>query len=329
MVLCTCQVVFALPLSYQFTNIGQSFSGDSFARGINNLGQVVGNYQDSNREDRAFLWDPKTGVQDLGPGIAKSINDRGEVIIKNGSTAYHWYKGTTTEMTSLGSHGEIYKINNRGQVVGDYEGDDYVMKGFIWQNGITTHIGSLAGPAGESNAISINDSGTVVGWSSSSDKLIHMIYWEDGSLYDAGYYYDSTRKQSLLTDINNDGLAVALVFDTSTPFVKYEGYWGYGKPPVYVGPVWAWALNDLGVVVGDTKGHGAFVWDIFDGQKSLKDMLETPYPYGLRSAYDINNYGQIVGTTGADAFLLTPIPEPTTSVSLLLGILFLKRSRCR
>jgi probable HAF family extracellular repeat protein len=191
MVLCTCQVVFALPLSYQFTNIGQSFSGDSFARGINNLGQVVGNYQDSNRKDRAFLWDSKTGVQDLGPGIAKSINDRGEVIIKNGSTAYHWYKGAMTEIGSVGSGGDVYKINNQGQVVGSYyEGGNSIMKGFVWKDGIITSIGSLGGPTGSSNAIGINDYGTVVGWSSSTDTNYHMIYWGEGSMWDMGYYYD-------------------------------------------------------------------------------------------------------------------------------------------
>jgi probable HAF family extracellular repeat protein len=330
-VLCTCPVIFALPLSYEFTNLGQWLSGHSYARGINNLGQVVGNYQDANRKDRAFLWDPKTGVRDLGPGIANSINDRGEVIIKNGSSAYHWYNGTMTEIGSVGSGGEVYKINNQGQVVGNnYEGGNSTMKGFVWKDGITTYIGSLVGPTGSSNAISINDYGTVVGWSSSTDTNKHMIYWGDGAMWDMGYYYDDPKKISLLRDINNDDVAISLVMDITKSYsLKYESYWGVGKPPEYLGPVQAYALNDLGVVVGETTGHDAFVWDVIDGGKLLNEMLETPYPYGLHSTYDINNYGQIVGTTGTYAFLLTPIPEPATSVTLLLGILFLKRSKGR
>jgi probable HAF family extracellular repeat protein len=331
-VLCTCPVIFALPLSYQFTDIGQLFSGNSYARGINNLGQVVGNYKDSKGKDRAFLWDSITGVRELGPGIAKSINDRGEVIIQNGSTAYHWYNGTTNEMKSLGAGGDIYKINNQGQVVGvDYEGGNSIMKGFVWKDGITTYIGSLGGPSVSSNAVSINDYGTVVGWSSLTGPQEHLIYWGDGAMYDMGFYYDDLDKHSTFMDINNEGIALAIVIDTTRiSSVKYESYWGVGQPPEYIGPVHAYALNDLGVVVGeDTVVHKAFVWDVIEGKRFLKDMIDPPYPYGLHFAYDINNYGQIVGSTGLSAYLLTPIPEPATSLTLLMGLLCLKRYRGR
>jgi probable HAF family extracellular repeat protein len=61
----------------------------------------------------------------------------------------------------LGIFGELATaatdINGAGQVVGYQSGSDDVMRGFLWKNGVTTHLGSLGGD--ESVALDINGLG--------------------------------------------------------------------------------------------------------------------------------------------------------------------------
>jgi probable HAF family extracellular repeat protein len=73
-------------LSYQTTDLG-TLPGNtsSYAYGINNSGQVVGQSYFGG-PGRAFLWDATSGMQDLGtlPGdctsYARGINDSGQVV---------------------------------------------------------------------------------------------------------------------------------------------------------------------------------------------------------------------------------------------------------
>jgi probable HAF family extracellular repeat protein len=59
---------------------------------------------------------------------------------------------------------------------------------------------------------------------------------------------------------------------------------------------------------------------------NLNDSLSPASGWYLQNAYNINNVGQIVGwgTLNGETrgFLLTPVPEPTSFLLLLVGILF-------
>jgi hypothetical protein len=64
----------------------------------------------------------------------------------------------------------------------------------------------------------------------------------------------------------------------------------------------------------------------------LNSLVTLPAGWTLTEAWDINNAGQIVGYASFNglnrAFLLTPVPEPTTVASLcVLGMMFLRRSK--
>ena len=61
--------------------------GGTFSRAtaLNNSGQVVGFSADAVGEGHAFLWDPRSGMVDLGTlggssSAAFGINDRGQVV---------------------------------------------------------------------------------------------------------------------------------------------------------------------------------------------------------------------------------------------------------
>ena len=103
----------------------------STASGISARGQVVGYSAAAPGEPHAFLWEARTGMQDLGTlggtiSIASGINARGQVVGASDTAAgpdhaFLWEAGTG--MQDLGTLGGPYStalgINARGQVVGE------------------------------------------------------------------------------------------------------------------------------------------------------------------------------------------------------------------
>ncbi len=110
-------------------------------------------------------------------------------------------------------------------------------------------------------------------------------------------------------------------------FIWQNGVMTYlGSLPGATGAAdYARGINNLGQVVGMSGSH-AFVWDSVDGMQDLNDLLDASGTgWQLTHPYDINDRGQIVGfgTNPAGlshAFVLTPIPEPSTlAIWSLLG----------
>ena len=101
----------------------------------------------------------------------------------------------------------------------------------------------------------------------------------------------------------------------------------------------AYGINDFTQVVGDaTPMPGpvggdthAFIWTAATGMQDLNNLVinPPPGPQFLRTAYAINNRGQIVGMTGGidnddykgRAFLLTPV---NNDISYLWELLLLQ-----
>jgi probable HAF family extracellular repeat protein len=241
-------------------------AGDAYARGINDLGQIVGYSSGPPEAYHAVLWDHGS-LTDLGtlPGgrvsDAYDINNSGQVVgyatVPRSSypndedvRAFLWDHGVMTDLGALADGDTIaYGINDVGQVVGLSRAGAHD-HAFLWENGVMTDLGSLDGSFAEVG-LDIDDTGTVVGVSTVPPEL-HAVVWEAGRIVDLGDLPGATDSQAL--GIDSRGRIV-----------------GTSQPP----------------------GH-AFVWQ--DGvMHDLNDSISPASGWVLQSAFDINDSGQIVG----------------------------------
>jgi probable HAF family extracellular repeat protein len=181
----------------------------SEATAINDRGEVIGSVREAGREEHATLWRPAAGdafqAIDLGPGSARSINAMGQIVGPFASGPIWSPGGGETgssrriEVKGIGraaaSSAELVAINDRGQVIGmvhERVTEVYPVRGFLWEDGKETDLGSLGGPHCRPTAL--NASGQVVGSSTYRSiprgiaplYLSHAFLWQKGTMRDLG-----------------------------------------------------------------------------------------------------------------------------------------------
>jgi probable HAF family extracellular repeat protein len=316
---------------YQLTPLGfLPGRTDSWAFAINSSSEIVGT------SGHAFLWTKSGGMQDFlgsgGTGIA--ISDSGTIVgsapIANTSNspgasgAFLWTAtGGMQALGTLGNASEADAISSDGTIVGWSTLKSGFRAPFIW-----TALGGMKQLGTVTNAIAlgINSSGQVVG---SSDSGLHVPYLWDaktGSIQNLGTLGKS---EGAATAINTAGQVVGwidsdLFIWTQAGGMRDLGHLGSG---VANNP----AINDLGQVVGSytfaTGGGSGFIWSQATGMRDLKSLVDSSANgWSLGRPMSINNVGQIVGV-GTDrsgfneAFLLTPLPEPSSLFLFAIGVL--------
>jgi probable HAF family extracellular repeat protein len=161
-------------------DLGTLGGGESYARGINDRGQVVGTSNTAGiGYEHAFLYSGSGPMQDLGTlggasSVAYGINISGQVVggaaLANGFEHAFLYSDDGP-MQDLGvlpgcEYSRAHGINNTGQIVGEcdaFSGGEYA---FIFSDGTMTDLNSLIDSASGWElwyANSINDVGQIVG----------------------------------------------------------------------------------------------------------------------------------------------------------------------
>jgi probable HAF family extracellular repeat protein len=271
---------------------------------LNDRGDVVGSATAADRTKHAMLWQAADGRGradpiDLGIGVAHGINERGQIVgefaggsLRNPSALDRKIGSIVrVEARRRGSQAEqgaeVITINNRGQIIGSVRGmttEVYPVRGFVWEGGKATDLGTLGAPHCHPRAV--NDAGQVVGMSSYAAisrgiaplYLVHAFLWERGKMRDLGALGAGRNSEAL--GLNEKGQVVG--------WSQTEG----GEKHPAGGPRVAFLYS-----------HGKMI--------DLNRLIPPDSGWTLREARAINDRGQIVGigVRGGEArgFLLSPL----------------------
>ncbi len=164
----------------------------SFARGINDRGDVVG-YSNVFGIPHAFLYDGST-LNDLGTlggptSRAFGLNNHRQVVGEStpaGSSSSHAFLDQAGTMTDLGTLGgaasAAYAINAFGTIVGEAQLADGSSHAFAYANGAMNDLGTLGGQ--NSVARGINRWGQIVGASQTASGAWHAFVFTGGVMLD-------------------------------------------------------------------------------------------------------------------------------------------------
>ncbi len=291
---------------YEIIELGTLGGTQSFARDINNQGQITGNARTSDNQLHAYIWE--NGVMtSLGtlPGHSfsrgYSINETGQIVGEsdnNQSQAFLWSEGTMTNIGNLGLGTAVAHGNNaRGQIVGASSTVNG-LRAFLFDRGRMTGLGTLGGNS--SRAWSINNAGAIVGLARNSSGVSHAFLWERGTMKDLG----SLAGDAGFSEAYSLNAAGAVVGRSAVPEGSQRAFlWSRGTM-TNLGTVddlrfsRANEINNRGTIVGTASRFEGFsgtavVW--LDGVIHDLNTLVEPTGFVLTSAEGINDAGEIVG----------------------------------
>jgi len=174
-----------------------------------------------------------------------------------------------------------------------------------------------------STAYAINSSGQIVGESSIGARW-HAFLYSDGAMHDLGIL--SGQQVSVAYSINASGQVVGESGASGSVYGEHAFLYSGGTMKdlgtLNGNTSIAYGINLSGQVVGNfqlsSQWTHAFIYS--DGSmKDLNTLIDPTSGWTLQYANAINDSGQIVGvgSHGSQrAFLLTPVPEPSTLVLL-------------
>jgi len=202
-----------------------TLGGISEAWAIDSSGVVVGDSAVSPSGDIHAFFTRGSNMSDItaadSRGYARGINSHGEIVGEGALNTglydkpFFYSNATLTYFEPLGqTYGAANAINDAGQIVG-YTGIAGGERAFLYQNGVSTDLGTLGGTWARTVAYAINQAGAVVGWAM-NEQFQHAFLYENGQMQDLG---------ALPPDGHNTNYSEAF------------------------------AINDRGVIVGDSNLH--------------------------------------------------------------------------
>jgi hypothetical protein len=219
----------ALPSVYAYASIDYPGAGVTQARGVNNQGQVVGSYGDS---QAAIYAEPGTRLHgfllDRGTfeniDVSDTVGTHPQAISESGSVAgftgdydqrccAHTHiagylqhsAGTVTSIENKGLNMFVQDTNDRGDVVGFSHGGGGTGPGFVWSDGVITEV---VRPGAVSTYLSATDEPqTVIGYGNG------WFTYRNGTI--AALSFPASMHNPSVTGINNQGDMVGVYTDNA------------------------------------------------------------------------------------------------------------------
>ncbi len=303
--------------------------GGGIAYGINASGQVVG----QNAVGHAFLYGNGTAT-DLGTlggssSFALGINDSGQVVgwadsVGNTTHGFLYSNGAMTNLSPSSLTGGAQGINASGQVVGWYSNSSTATQPFLYSNGVENNLGTF--PVGSNTyPLSINGNGQVVGYTYQTGITGEQPFLiSNGTTQifglSGGFQMINASGQEVGGHYLSDTVWHALLNRNGT-MTDLETLGGSNS--------WAYGINTAGQVVGDayTPGGADHAFLYSNGTMTdLNSLIDPHLGWTLETAQAINDKGQIVGwgtnaSGQTEAFLLSPLPEPSSVMLAALGFI--------
>ena len=170
-----------------------------------------------------------------------------------------------------------------------------------------TDLGSLGG--GDTQAFDLNDAAQVVGYSRTASMQSRAFLWDGGQMANLGVV-NADDFQSAATDVNGLGHAVGTStlkngFGRAALFRDGFALGLTPELPPYEGTSFASAINDAGQIVGGIDDDSSGYYDGILWHNGTRTNLGGLGGASTRPA-DINNAGQIVGTSNTSVELGQP-----------------------
>jgi probable HAF family extracellular repeat protein len=215
------------PGQYTYTTIDFPGAAETVVMGINNHGQIVGQYGNidlvnpSKTGNGGFVLDGGTFQEICVPDSkytnASGINDHG-VIVGSYRTQDDHTRGFLWDgagyhdiVTPFADGASVNGINNHGQLVGTYSNDDFELDqhGFLY-DGVEFH--SIDHPdANQTHVTGINDSGELVGYYRTDGASIGFLI--SGDVFKP----ISATSTTQVLGVNNEGQAVGVFVGLARP----------------------------------------------------------------------------------------------------------------
>ena len=240
----------------------------SFATAVNDFQQIVGGTYTTGTTEHAFLWNPATGMQDLGTlggdfSVAYGINQLGQVVGQSttASGAFHAFLWTAAGgMQDLGalnvgadSASIAYAISDNGLIVGASIGRHGVNLATLWVNG-QIHVLKHLGTVPNSTAFAINAAGQVVGAETPSMPIKDSdpFSWTlPGGVMKLKFLYGALSGSAAAVNASSQAAGWCVMYDGSNQAVLWQSDGTVQALGTLGGPdSTAQAINDAGTVVG-------------------------------------------------------------------------------
>src|SRR5688572_1105110 len=328
---------------YTVMDLGTLGGASSYAFDINSTNQIVGYAKLSTGAERAFLFRDanNNGMADSGEMVnlgtlaghassyAYAVNNDG-IIVGISITATNSRKAVRFQTTGnptdlqMGIASSAYDVNIHGEIVGaTLLGISYTAV-HRSPSGQVTQLGTLGGGFPYSEAFAINDSGTIVGYSSTDAGDSAFVRPAGGSMSAIGFDNQPFFfEYDYAWGINNGGQIAGEGFNDLQQYRAFRHENGttidLGAPAEFTDSM-GLAINSGGVIVGQGKNRAGEARAVVftDGQAiDLNSLIPGNSGWTLTKARSINDNGFIVGegispSGQTRAFLLSPATNVLT-----------------